>query len=48
MGKGFKECEGDLFIVGNFLDESNNLIEYSTMFLEHLHLSGLQIRGYQN
>jgi hypothetical protein len=48
MGKGFKESEGDLFSVRKFFEQSNTPLIDSTISPKHLHLSGLQIKGYQS
>jgi hypothetical protein len=47
MGEGFKESEGDLFSVKIF-EQSNTLLIDSTISPKNMHLSGLQIRGYQS
>jgi hypothetical protein len=43
MGEILEDCEGDIFPIKN-CEQRNNCLADSTIFLRHLHLSGLQIQ----
>jgi hypothetical protein len=48
MVDDLEEFKSNLFPIGKIVDRKNNLRVDSTIYLQHLHLSALQIMEYQN
>jgi hypothetical protein len=48
MGDDLEECKSIFFPIKKIVDRKNTLQAYSTIYLQHLHLSVLQIMEYQN